>query len=55
MEVLIDPVVPLEQPVHDVCVFEIDVHRIDGTEWLVFCDVGAYGIEQEAILPAEQS
>ena len=56
MEVLIDPVVPLEQPVHDVCVFEVDVHGIDGTEWFVFCDVGAYGIEQESILlTAEQS
>jgi hypothetical protein len=56
MEVLIDPVVPLEQPVHDVCIFEVDVHGINGTEWFVFCDVGAYGIEQESILlTAEQS
>jgi hypothetical protein len=54
MQVLIDPIMPLEQPVHDIGIFRIDIHRIDWTEWLVFCNIRANGIEQEAILVAAE-
>jgi hypothetical protein len=46
MEVLIDPIVPLEQPVHHLGVFGIDIDRIDWAERLIFCNVRAKCIEQ---------
>jgi hypothetical protein len=48
--------VPLEQPVHDVGIFGINIYGIDWTEWLVFRNIRADGVEQEALLlAAEQS
>jgi hypothetical protein len=49
MQILVDPVVPLEQPVHHIHIFGIDIHRIDGTERFISGNVRADGLEQWSI------
>jgi hypothetical protein len=52
VEVLIDPVMPLEQAIHDIGIFEVDIDRIDRTERFIFCNIRAECVEQCTFLLA---